>query len=123
MKTFIKNINKLSNKLREVCDFEENHKLVISHIEDRMELFEETPDCEELKELRAEKKVLEDEISEKNLELTRFETEIMDQYINILESANAEKEAKYIKSIRLNMVQRGAVLNKLLDEFAGVEVI
>lgn len=54
MKTFIKNINKLSNKLREVCDFEENHKLVISHIEDRMELFEETPDCEELKELRAE---------------------------------------------------------------------
>lgn len=127
-KNIIKQIKELDKKTDEYDDicYSINHQIqekkeLINYINTDGRKYYNNPD-KEILNLGKEIEKLQNQKLDKNLEIMKQETKIIDEYIKILTQTKNAQEATYLKKIRLNITARTPVIITLLDKFAGIDI-
>ena len=127
-KNIIKQIKELDKKTDEYDDmrYNINHQIqekkeLINYINTDGRKYYNNPD-KEILNLGKEIEKLQNQKLDKNLEIMKQETKIIDEYIKILIQTKNAQEATYLKKIRLNITARTPVIITLLDKFAGIDI-
>lgn len=127
-KNIIKQIKELDKKTDEydnIC-YSINHQIqekkeLINYINTDGRKYYNNPD-KEILNLGKEIEKLQNQKLDKNLEIMKQETKIIDEYIKILTQTKNTQEATHLKKIRLNITARTPVIITLLDKFAGIDI-
>lgn len=127
-KNIIKQIKELDKKTDEYNDmcYSINYQIqekkeLINYINTDGRKYYNNPD-KEILNLGKEIEKLQNQKLDKNLEIMKQETKIIDEYIKILTQTKNAQEATYLKKIRLNITARTPVIITLLDKFAGIDI-
>ena len=127
-KNIIKQIKELDKKTDEYNDmcYSINHQIqekkeLINYINTDGRKYYNNSD-KEILNLGKEIEKLKNQKIDKNLEIMKQETKIIDEYIKILTQTENTQEATYLKKIRLNITARTPVIITLLDKFAGIDI-
>lgn len=127
-KNIIKQIKELDKKTDEYNDmcYSINHQIqekkeLINYINTDGRKYYNNSD-KEILNLGKEIEKLKNQKLDKNLEIMKQETKIIDEYIKILTQTENTQEATYLKKIRLNITARTPVIITLLDKFAGIDI-
>lgn len=127
-KNIIKQIKELDKKTDEYNDmcYSINHQIqekkeLINYINTDGRKYYNNPD-KEILNLGKEIEKLQNQKLDKNLEIMKQETKIIDEYIKILTQTKNTQEATYLKKIRLNITARTPVIITLLDKFAWIDI-
>lgn len=121
----IKELDKKTDEYNDIC-YSINHQIqekkeLINYINTDGRKYYNNPD-KEILNLGKEIEKLQNQKLDKNLEIMKQETKIIDEYIKILTQTKNTQEATYLKKIRSNITARTPVIITLLDKFAGIDI-
>lgn len=121
----IKELDKKTDGYDDIC-YSINHQIqekkeLINYINTDGRKYYNNPD-KEILNLGKEIEKLQNQKLDKNLEIMKQETKIIDEYIKILTQTKNTQEATHLKKIRLNITTRTPVIITLLDKFAGIDI-